>query len=180
MKETININGRSIEKDVTYINFGHPYYHIKPMTELKKLNQFPNLRSLSFCGSYINDEGLTYVADLQNIEMLNLQETPITNDGLAILASLKNLKSLRLKENDQLTDDCIVHLNKLENLTDLQIHETSITQAGLKELMLEKLEELTVYICDGNFTHESLLAFSKRFPNCEILAKGEAIFKGGQ
>lgn len=91
------------------------------INELFNLNQFPNLKSASFSGSNLNDEGLTHISNCSEIENLNLQETEITNEGIKYLKKLSKLKHLRLKGNPQLTNDCISYLMEIENLHNLQI-----------------------------------------------------------
>ena len=44
---------------------------------------------------------------------------------------------------------------------------------------LTTLTDLIVLVHDGNFTLASLMALSKRLPDCEILAKSRGVFRGG-
>lgn len=176
------------------IKIGNHYYDInsdhfllkreEPLSnfnELSYLDRFPNLKSASFSGTNLNDEGLLHLSNCSGIENLNLQETEITNAGMHYLKKLKKLKSLRLKDNPQLTNACISDLAELENLLDLQIHETGITEEGLRKLtVLENLETLIIDIWENNYTFEGLLKIASEIPNCNIVAKGDGIFYNGQ
>lgn len=177
---TIEICGQSFDKSIKHFSFKTSFFKIENMEELKQLAAFPNLESANFSDTNLNDLGLQYVCANKNIDNLDLQATQITDEGLRYLGQLKNLQYLRLKENDQLTNACIPYLNQLQNLVDLQIHETSITREGLKLLAIQSLENLILDIDDDNFSYEDLLEFSSRYPTCEILAKGEALFYGGR
>ncbi|MBC5833892.1 hypothetical protein G6N05_03265 [Flavobacterium sp. F372] len=147
---------------------------------LFNLREFTNLKSICFADSDLNDEGLAFLSILNQLESLNLQGTSITNDGIKYLAKLENLTDLRLKENPQLTNECIPHLIEIENLEDLQIHETSINYKGLEKLIVMKnLKDIVLQIWDNNFTYKELIKFSISMPNCIILAKGNGKFLNG-
>jgi len=151
------------------------------MRELSCLSRFPNLKSVSFACSNLNDEGVAHVSDCREIEILNLQETEITNEGITYLKKLKKLKYLRLKENYQLTNACISALIAVEQLEDLQIHGTSVTEEGLSKLVvLKNLKDLTIDVRENNYTFEGLLKISKEIPDCHILAKGDGMFYKGE
>lgn len=156
------------------------------INDLPYLNEFPNLRSASFSGSNLTDDGLACISNCSKIQSLNLQETEITNEGIKYLKKLENLSDLRLKGNPQLTNDCISNLAALDFLFNLQIHETSINEEGLKTFVALKnleihcfLENICIDIRGNNYTFEGLLDISGKIPGCAILAKGNGEFLNG-
>ncbi|MFB9240607.1 hypothetical protein IV454_25580 [Massilia antarctica] len=151
------------------------------MDELKKLAEFWQLESASFAGRNLDDIGLRHVCNVASIEDLNLQWTEISDQGLRCLAKLPRLASLRLKENDQLTNECVEHLTKLDNLVDLQIHGTSIDQQGLKQLgCMKNLKRLCIDSDNCGESIETVKALSLQIPDCAILVKGHGEFCEGQ
>src|SRR5262245_56062099 len=91
------------------------------------------------------------------------------------------LRYLRLKENAQLSNACIPHLLKLRQLVDLQIHETSIDQDGVNQLVvMGALEDLCLDVWKDNYTFDGLLGLSIQMPRCRILAKGRGEFFQGE
>lgn len=137
-----------------------------------------HLRSASFCDLPIDDEGLAELVAAASIERLVLQNTRLSNDGLRHLARLPALTDLRLKDNPQLDDACVRHLGALPRLTALQVHETSITAAGLVGLApLAELRDLCVDEETGSSA--ALRDLSIRLPGCEILIKGRGILRAG-
>ncbi|UOD29443.1 hypothetical protein INH39_29240 [Massilia violaceinigra] len=175
----INIDGAWFDRSIRHFTFAGSR-DIARMAELGKLCELSHLRSACFSGSNLDDAGLAHLAKAKSIEDLNLQWTEISDQGLAHLATLPRLTSLRLKENDQLTNDCIVHLLKLNNLVDLQIHGTSIDQSGLDRLApMTQLAHICITLDGDNFSRLALLALSRRMPWCSILVKGNGEFCDG-
>ena len=174
----ITINGAPFDASTSH--FSLSICQIQDMGELTKLQLFVGLRSASFAGTNLDDIGLAPVAQVKTIENLNLQDTEVSDAGLACLVNLPNLQYLRLKGNPQLTNACIPHLQRLTQLVDLQVHETSIDETGLRELAgLANLRDICVHAWQGNYSFEGLLALSARLPGCTILAKGHGEFVDG-
>jgi hypothetical protein len=179
MSPTIQIDKHSFDTTIEHFAFP-PYHQIEDMGELTKLALLPHLGSATFTGTGLDDRGLAGVCRASTIENLNLQGTTVSNDGLACLASLPQLHHLRLKDNRQLTNGCIPHILRLGALVDLQIHETSIDQAGVDQLAtLPNLRDLCLYVEGDNYSFEALLQLSARMPRCTILAKGRGEFLAG-
>lgn len=178
--KTITICGQKFNTSIDHFSFEWPFQKITDMSELAKLKEFRSLKSASFGSTNLNDEGLQLVCNNTQIENIDLQETKITSDGLRFLAQLKGLKYLRLKDNLQLGNASVVHLNELHQLIDLQIHETSISHRGLAALSLPRLQDLILDIHKNNHTRETLLQLSRRLPNCTILAKGDSEYYQGE
>ncbi len=179
MTDFIEICGQQFNKNITYFSFEWPLIEIEDMNELKKLSIFPYLTSASFSGTNLNDFGLFLISQCEDIDNLNLQHTEITNDGILHLKNLQELKFLRLKENNQLNNSCIPFLNLCHELIDLQIHETSINEDGLRNLNIPGLKNLIIDVWDNNFSFEFLKDYSAKYLECAILAKGNGEFLNG-
>jgi hypothetical protein len=180
MNQVIYIDGQPFDPSIEHFSF--PLYHkIQRMEELQKLPLFLNLKSANFCDTNLDDIGLQYVSRVATLENLDLQDTKISNDGLAHLARLPRLAYLRLKEKNQLTNQCVPFLVRLESLTELQIHETAIDHQGLEAITgMKNLRNICVDVRNNNYTFDNLLALSARMPDCTILAKGHGNFFQGQ
>jgi hypothetical protein len=172
----IEICGQSFDLDREHFSFEWPFTVIEEMSELAKLKKFPKLKSASFGSTNLNDAGLAFLCENTAIESLDLQDTQISNEGIVCLSRLKKLNYLRLKENYQLDDACMSSINKLEQLVDLQIHGTNITQNGLEMLTSQTLRNLLINPIDKAI----LLPLSKKLPQCSILIKGKAEFLNGK
>ena len=96
----------------------------------------------------INDQALTHLALLANVEALNLEDCrAVTNAGLTPLAKLKNLSTLSLRST-QVTDDGLVALSQARNLETLVLEFTRVSGTGL--VHLEHLPKLAVLSLNPN------------------------------
>ena len=145
---------------------------------LAHLKNSKSLRSLRIQGAEITDAGLAHVSSLTQLEYLDLWHTPITDAGLVHLMPLRNLKRLNIRvpcpdphhppftakgmaqlaemqslehldlPNFAMTDECLAHVCKLENLEYLWVGcstNSPITDAGLEHLaQLGRLERLHI------------------------------------
>jgi hypothetical protein len=150
------------------------------VTSLAALQRFSRLTSATFSSTNLNDEGLSYVCQVETLDSLDLQDTTISDAGLVHLTRLPRLKTLRLEDNLQLTDGAAGHLSGLRALVDLQIQETSISEAGLSRLRgLSHLRDVCLSVWEGNYSFGGLLALSKQMPRCTFLVKGCGEFRSG-
>lgn len=131
-------------------------------SHLKKLT---NVRALDLRDSSITDKGLQHLSNWDSLDSLTLPHNGVTGSGLAALANARELKSLDLRQTSvtnegmagvgrltQLTklqlprhlgDAGLSHLTTLEQLEDLELEKTSITDQGIKSLTkLPKLKSL--------------------------------------
>jgi hypothetical protein len=177
-KELITICGEKFKKKRTHFSFETPYMQIRNMKELKMLQKFPNLESVSLNGTNINDNGLQYLIQCPTVTNINLSFTTITDTGIGHLTALKKLEHLRLKETN-ISPKSIPYFNQMTHLISLQVHETQISGKDMEKLVLPHLEELFVN-CDDAEDYDTLLALSKKMPSCEIIAKGKGTFYQGE
>lgn len=90
---------------------------LRGLTELRTLN----LRGASCVGPGITDAGLVHLADLPNLQVLELSVNPgITSDGLKSLKNLKRLTTLNLF-NTHVTNEGLTHLQGCSSLKRLNL-----------------------------------------------------------
>jgi len=118
-----------------------------PLTDddLNSLKRFKNLKSLSLEKRYeISKMGWSYIADLKNLECLELYIPTSLYENLSFLVpSLINFKCLKLTLYNA-KDDHLLSLEKLQNLEYLSLDGYNISDQGLKRLLphLVKLKHL--------------------------------------
>jgi hypothetical protein len=104
----------------------------------------------------LTDNGLEGLAELKQLERLDMRNPRITGEGLRHLAGLPALHRLVLIDTP-LRDDGLMHLQKIPQLTTLVAGNTGITDAGLAHLKTsESLQELRVpgtVITDAGLKH---------------------------
>ena len=101
--------------------------------DLKELAQLKQLQSLNLHCTEVTDAGLKELAALKQLQSLNLVGTKVTDAGLKELAAVKPLQMLDL-HGTQVTDAGLKELAALKNLQSLDLGYTKLTDAGLKEL----------------------------------------------
>jgi Leucine-rich repeat (LRR) protein len=110
-------------------------------------------------GANATDAHLARVAQWKDVAQLTLFGSHLTNDGLKALKDMKKLTALYLNEADKLTEDCLVHLDTLDGLTQFSIFEMKITDAGAKHVAgRTKLTSLVLMNCQLNDSAVGVLA----------------------
>jgi Leucine-rich repeat (LRR) protein len=132
--------GDEFFQEVTSVQFIY-----RPVTDvdLSPLASLDRLEEFHISGAPITDAGLKYVANLKELRILSLWETPgITDAGLAYLSALTKLQHLNLYRCE-ITDAGLVHLRTMDNLETLDIAKTAVAGAGLSRLgRMSKLKKL--------------------------------------
>jgi hypothetical protein len=81
----------------------------------------------------LDDDDLSVLEGLTEVEHLSLNRTRVTDDALEHLEHLRSLKTLRLVDTE-ITDEGLEHLMKLTRLETLDLYRTHVTGAGLQRL----------------------------------------------
>lgn len=90
---------------------------------LKTLKALPTVRSVWIDNCRMTAEGLKPLADLPELETLDLQEvTGLTDDALAAVARLPHLRTLKLRDLPEVTEPGLAKLPPLTKLTSLEFH----------------------------------------------------------
>jgi len=135
-------NLRSVDLACAHLGFGrYPYY--------EQLSQLKQITTLNLAGRSTTDEGVSYLASLQNLTSLDLGDCQaVTNQGLSILKGLKKLKHIGISSYG-ITDAGLKHLQSLKNLTSLNLRFCyRITDQGIAHLVpLSQLAYLDLILC---------------------------------
>lgn len=127
-------------------------------TGMRLLSRLTRLNYLGLCATRITDEGLASLASLKRLDSLLLSGTEVTDEGLQSLAGLPltvlwlgntritddgieivaDSHASRLRNLDvrgcRLTNACIAHLARCDDLGRLHMPATRVTDAGLLQL----------------------------------------------
>lgn len=98
---------------------------------LRLISQMPLLTSLNLARSSITADGMRQLLPLQQLEMLDLSETPHGAGLLEVVSRFPSLRTLQLRRCPWLTDDELSELLRLPALESLMISNSPITDAGL-------------------------------------------------
>ena len=117
----------------------------------------------------------TLLDDLQSLQnqliRLKLSNQPVTDNDLLKISKLKNITRLNL-EKTAITDSGLVHLKNLPNLEQLNIYGTQITDKGLEALAACKNLKV-LYLWETKTTAQGIANFSKK------MGQGVKIEMGG-
>lgn len=112
---------------------------------LRQIAQLPDVESLDLAHSAIADRQIALLAPLAGrLRELTLRETQVTDAGLRELGRFHRLESLNVA-NTHVTDAGVVHLRGLPKLRVLNLRITDVTDAAITTLArLPSLQELDV------------------------------------
>ena len=102
---------------------------------LDALAELTDLESLDLRDLPIGDNGVARLTSLVRLRELNLSGTEVGAEGLAALAKLPRLETLRLWRAEAVDDRAAEALAAFDGLEALDLTETSITGAGLRRLV---------------------------------------------
>lgn len=125
------------------------------------------LDELILLGCPVGDPGITHVADLTGLRLLDLFRTGVTDEALPVVAGLRSLEWLSLTGTST-TDAGIAHLSRLRALRRLSLKETGITDRSLQALA--PLSELAWLSLSGTRISDHGLPELARLPNLKMLS----------
>lgn len=134
-----------------------------------------NYLSVNFISSKaITDKETDMLTELAaQLVWLKVGGTSITDNAMVSIAKLTNLTRLSLEHTD-ITDEGLKHLQTLGNLLYLNIVGTKVTANGLSALMeLQNLQ--SVYLYQSAITGQDLEALQKLFPSATLDTGGYSL-----
>lgn len=136
------------------------------------------INGLKAIDNELDDEYLYYVTSrIPTIHILYFKFTLVTDEGVKYISKIQNLWQLTLREHENITNRSIPYLNKLIDLTYLDILKTEIRLEDLPGLFnLQKLKEL--YVTSENLDREYLLGhvitMKEIIPSCILYINYES------
>lgn len=116
--------------------------------QMELLRGLDQLQVLDVENSEVSDKGLRHLAELTELRSLDLHGTQITDEGLTHLSKLKNLQVLNLA-GTQVSDDGVEYLKNLSHLESLTLLDTNVTNHGIDDLR-NSLPKLDIIDASGN------------------------------
>ena len=123
--------------------------------QLKQLSQLKTLTSLKLEGLAFDNECLRYIAEIESLHFLSIQNTSITSEGVIKYLADSQLKGIAYKRQT-VSASAILSIKSLENVS-LSFAEDTTSFDQL--LNLQNLKHLTVAI--DNITEEQVNVLSK-------------------
>ncbi|MGD9680310.1 MAG: protein kinase [Candidatus Obscuribacterales bacterium] len=134
----------------------------------EKLRKLKRLDSICVTHSDFNDKGAAYLAELENLTIIEAGGCGITDRGVEILAGLPRLQTLEIDKTDT-TDTALAALARSKSLKRLHLDYTLITDRGLSDLAKVKtLEYLKLKGC-GAVTPDGIAKLKKALPGCKVI-----------
>jgi hypothetical protein len=135
--------------------------------DMRRLNQYPDLRVLDLSLTHITDGGMQEIKNLHGITDFSLYFAEyVTDEGVAAIKDWKQLKRLNL-HGTKAGDSALEHIAGLTSLESLDVGSTLMTDVGLERLtMLTNLKELTM---GGNELGDAGLQALRQMPNLTYL-----------
>lgn len=114
---------------------------------LQTLRGVPQLESLEVnhaLTSSVTDEGVRYLQGLSCLKAINLSSEHVTDASMRTIGTLTNLRELRLA-GSQITNDGLAHVGGLSRLEILDLGGTQVTDTGVNHLRdLDLLRDLVL------------------------------------
>ncbi len=105
----------------------------------------------------------------ENVIWLNLTGCVLKDDHLSYLSAFPNLIRLKIQKNPFITDKGIEALQGLENLSQLNLFGTRVTDAAFISLSrIESLEK--IFLWNTLVTPKGVKAFKALHPNIEVIS----------
>ena len=134
---------------------------------LDRVAELTDLEELDLHDSKIGDRGLARLEGLENLRRLDLSGTEVGGAGAPALAKFRNLEALRLWRCERAGDDVAATVSKLPKLETLDLAESGLTDAGLETLGdMPALRRL--YVGETKVTGKAVERFRKANPHVEV------------
>jgi hypothetical protein len=148
------------------IPFEKPESHRLDLRCYENFKGFPKLRKIETRNGNPNEQ-LDYIADLDQLETLEIHNTGLDNDGLAAIQGMAKLKRLSLSINPNVRDAGLEHLAGLKSLEELDLSDTGVRGTGLSWLKgLKNLKKLNL---SGNKFGDAQIRYVTVFSTLEEL-----------
>ncbi len=134
--------------------------------QLERIDEFPNLRSISLEGNPVTDVTLASISNVRKLHGLYLTNTNVGDAGLTYLENAVNLQQLWLR-GTAVTDEGLSSLKKLKLLGYVDLSNTDISDAGLKTLTHLK-NMYYLHLPGTRVTKSGMESLGNELPGCRI------------
>jgi hypothetical protein len=132
-----------------------------------EIAQLEQLEVLDLREAPLTDRGVTKLNQLRNLQSLDLCSTRVSAKGIAALSQLPQLRQLKLWQAKGIDDTAVPHFLAMPQLEVLEIPETNVTAGGLFELSKSKtLNHL--FVGDLGVSEEQVAELRAAMPGCLI------------
>jgi Leucine-rich repeat (LRR) protein len=107
---------------------------------IEALSPLKELEELYLAGTVVDDDAAKFIAAFPKLKKLRLARTQVSDTALETLSARTSLVELDLSENSLITNDGMVHLAKLTNLSKLNLWRVQISDEGA--LLLASLTKM--------------------------------------
>lgn len=134
------------------------------------LNPEQSFLDLKFTKKKIETNDLLKIQSIKkNVTWLNLTDCMLNDNHLSYLSDFPNLTRLKIQKNPLVTNKGIEALQNLENLTELNLYGTRISNAALNTLgQMESLKKL--FLWNTRITAKAIADFKAQHPDVEVIA----------
>ena len=134
------------------------------------LNPEQSFLDLKFTKKKIETNDLLKIKSIKkNVTWLNLTDCMLNDNHLSYLSDFSNLTRLKIQKNPLVTNKGIEALQNLENLTELNLYGTRVSNAALNTLgQMESLKKL--FLWNTRITAKAIADFKAQHPHVEVIA----------
>ena len=134
------------------------------------LNPEQSFLDLKFTKKKIETNDLLKIQSIKkNVTWLNLTDCMLNDNHLSYLSDFSNLTRLKIQKNPLVTNKGIEALQNLENLTELNLYGTRVSNAALNTLgQMESLKKL--FLWNTRITAKAIADFKAQHPDVEVIA----------
>lgn len=123
------------------------------LSDLSILREFPDLRKVRLPAGVVTDDWLKELAKIKKLEYLTICDGKVSLNGLLLLKKL-HMKAVYFTGTKSITDECMEVVADWEELEELSLSGTSVTDEGIRTIRgLGKLRLLDLENsarCDGS------------------------------
>ncbi len=107
----------------------------KTNKNLEQVRSLDRIRSLTIANTSIDDKGLGLLATAERLEELHISSQLMTDTSMSVFCELPRLRSLFLDDVPNVTDAGIANIKKLNNLIELLLRGTQLSNEGLDSIL---------------------------------------------
>ncbi|HRX80619.1 MAG: hypothetical protein H6821_05815 [Planctomycetaceae bacterium] len=133
---------------------------------LRAIAELPNLQRLQLRGGQVGDNAMAVISRCVSLKNLNLPDASFSDEGLAALKGLPQLELLRF-HTQHVSDEGLTHIAEMKSIRFLHLIGVPITDQGLANLeVMQQLESF--YIDDTAATDEGIERLLKAVPGLHL------------